>query len=85
MNALFTFRGFAYDPQSILATVQRLALVSVELLLDGRLGIPHVGVSRELGVATFTDSHHRNIPASLYDPKIAFRHIQSLAHREGRA
>lgn len=29
----------------------------------------------KLCVAAFADSEHRNIPDSLYDPKIAFGHV----------
>jgi len=61
-----------------LSGVLLLALVHVELLLDGRLCVPPVRVSRELGIAVFADSTHGNVPDSLYDSKIALRHEASL-------
>ncbi len=61
-----------------LAGILRLALVRVELLLDGRLGVPHLGVSRELGVAIFTDSEHGHVPEPFHDAKIAFGHGHSF-------
>jgi hypothetical protein len=78
ITKLFLIRGFAHDPQRILAAVDQFALVSVKLLLDGGLGIPHVRVSRELGVTVFADSEHRNVPNSFDDPKIALRHETSF-------
>ena len=59
--------------------------MGIELPLDEGLCISTVGVSGELCVASLADSERRNVPDSLYDPKIAFRHVQSLAYREGRA
>jgi hypothetical protein len=61
-----------------LAGILRLALVHIELLLNGRLRVPHVRVSRELSVAMFTDSEHGNIPDSFYNPKIALEHEASF-------
>ena len=84
MSRLLSFGGFAHGPQGVLTAVHRLALVGIELLLDSRLRIPHVGVSRELSIAVFADSEHRDVPSSLYDSELAFGHVQSLAHREGR-
>jgi hypothetical protein len=57
-----------------------LALVRVELLLNGRLRVSHVGVSRELDVAIFTDSEHWNVPDSFHDPKIALWHEASFPY-----
>jgi hypothetical protein len=37
-----------------------------------------------LSIAAFTDSEHRDTPGMFYDPELAFGHVQSLAHREGR-
>ena len=82
--SLLVFGRFVYDPQSVLAAIHRFAFVSVELLLNGGLGVSHVGVSRELGIAAFADSEHWNVPDSLYDPKIALGHVGSLAHLAGR-
>ena len=76
MRPLLIFRRLAHDPQSVLAAVQRLALVGIELPLDSRLRVSSVGVSGELGIAAFADSQRRNVSDSLYDPKIAFRHVQ---------
>jgi hypothetical protein len=59
--------------------------VGIELPLDGRLCIPTVRVPSELCVASFADSEHRNVSDPLYDPKIPFGHVQSLAYREGMA
>jgi len=82
---LLFFRGLAHDPQSVLATVYRLTLVDVKLCLDGRLGIPHIGVSRELGTTAFADSEHRDVPNPFHDSQIALSHTESLAHLAGRA
>ena len=68
-----------------MTAVNRLALVSVELALDGGLCISPVGVSGELRVTSFADPEGRNVSSSLYDPEIALGHLQSLAHREGLA
>jgi len=80
---LLSLGRFADDPQRVLAAIHRLALVGVELALDGRLCISTVRVSGELCVTSLADSKSRNVSGSLYDPKIAFSHVQSLAHREG--
>jgi hypothetical protein len=85
MKQLLTFRGFLHDPQCVLATVYRLTFVGIELPLNVRLGISTVRVSGKLCVATLTDSERRNIPNSLYDPKVATGHDSSLAHLAGSA
>lgn len=72
MKRLLAFRGFAHDPQSVLAAVYRLALVGIELRLN-------VGII-ELSIASFADAKAR-----FDDPQFALRHVQSLAHREGWA
>lgn len=74
------FGRFACDPQGVLAAIHRFALVDIELFLDSRLRIPHIGVSHELRIAAFTDSKYRNVPDSFYDPKSAFSHNRSLAY-----
>ena len=68
-----------------MAAIHRLALMGVELVLDGRLCISPIRVTDELFVAPFADSERRNVPDSSYDPKIALEHVQSLAHLEGRS
>ena len=70
--------GFFRHPDRRLGRTLFLALVDVELRLDGRLCVPHVRVPRELGVTAFTDSEHGNISDSLYDPEIALRHEASV-------
>jgi hypothetical protein len=83
MNALLAFGRFAHDSQGVLTAVGQRALVGIELPLDRRLCVSSVGISGELCVAPFADSEHRNIPDSLYDPKIALGHVRSLAHPAG--
>jgi hypothetical protein len=85
MKQLLAFRGFLYDPQCVLAAIHRFAFVGIELPLNVRLGISTVRVSGKLCVATLADSERRNVPDSLYDPKIAVGHNWSLAHLVGRA
>ncbi len=80
MKFSLTFGSFSNNPHGVLAAVYRLALVGVELPLYVRLCIPPVWFAGELRVASFADSERWDVPDSLYDPKIAFRHIQSLAH-----
>ena len=72
---LFVFCGFAHDPQRVLAAVHPFAFVGIELCLD-------IGVF-ELSVAPLADADSRR--GLLYNPQLAFRHVQSLAHREGLA
>ena len=74
MKKLLAFCGLADDPQSVLAAVHRLALVSVELCLN-------IGVF-ELSIAALTDTDGRR--GLLYDPQLALGHVQSLAHLGGR-
>ncbi|PYX82528.1 MAG: hypothetical protein DMG70_14530 [Acidobacteria bacterium] len=76
MKQLLTFCGLSHDSQGVLAAIDQLALMGVELFLDGGLGIPHLGVSPELRVTAFTDSEHRNVPNSFHDPKITLWHIK---------
>jgi hypothetical protein len=72
MRRLLAFGGFTHDTQSVLATVNRFALVGVELYLN--IGIP------ELSVAPFAYAK-----ALFHDTKFALGHVQSLAHQEGWA
>jgi hypothetical protein len=85
---LFAFRRFAHDPQGILTAVHQFTLVGIELVANtsqSRVGIcQRLGCHAELSIAAFTDSEHRDTPGMFYDPELAFGHVQSLAHREGR-
>ena len=60
----------------------RLALMRIELLLDHSLRpglLPRrLMLSVELHLAALTDSDHRNVLDSLYDPQIALGHAYSL-------
>ena len=85
MKRLLVFGHFAHDPQRVLAAVLRRAFMCIELLLNGRLCVAHVGIARELGVATFADSEHWDVPNPFHDPKIPLWHTESLAHLAGRA
>lgn len=75
MKGLLAFRGLPHDAQRILAAINGLALVGIEL----RLNISIL----ELSVAPFTDADSRR--AFLYDPQFALLHDCSLAHQAGRA
>jgi uncharacterized membrane protein YdcZ (DUF606 family) len=72
---LFVFVTLFHDPRSGLAGVLGLALVRIELLLNGTLGITELaettGVCGKLSVAIFADSKHWHILDSLYYPEIA--------------
>jgi hypothetical protein len=68
-----------------LAAVHRFALVGVELLLNSGLCVSHLRIPGKLSIAAFADSEHRDAPDSLYDPKAALWHEESLAHSAGRA
>jgi hypothetical protein len=85
---LLAFGRFAHDPRRILAAVQRLAGVTIELFLDIDLGfreiIEFAGVCRELCVTSFADAENRNFFGSLHDPEFAPRHNRSLAQSAGR-
>ncbi len=83
MKQLFVFCRLAHDPQSVLAAIHRLALVGIELALNGGLCISPFRVTDELCIAPFADSKRWDVPDSLYDSKIAFSHVQSLAHHAG--
>jgi len=58
----------------ILAVIQRLARVVIELTLNIRLGVPPVRVSGELRIASFANSERGNAPDPPYDPQIALGH-----------
>jgi hypothetical protein len=77
MKRLFTFRGFAHDPQGVLAAIQRLALVLPKALYDLVFGEYRVFIARqERTIAVFADARHR--VAEFHDPQIALGHDKSL-------
>src|ERR1700733_5792 len=83
MRALLVFGGFADDPQRVLATVYRFALVCVELLLNNPCRIldgkfPSVG-DPELLIASHTYPKIGSRTDALNDLKFAFWHKYSLA------
>jgi hypothetical protein len=79
---LFSFRGFAHDPQRVLTVVHQFALVGSEHLRDFRISvIPRELSGLELSVASFAHADDRGRRLS-YDPQFALRHVQSLAHRD---
>jgi hypothetical protein len=77
-NSLLVFGGFADDSQSVLAAIERLAFVSIELSSDCLLSLfPLRRISPELRIAKLAYSNKgRGLG---YDPKLAFRHDYSLA------
>ena len=84
MKQLLAFRGLAHDPQSVLAAVQRLALVGCERLCNFyQRGISGDIARLELGVTAFADAKDKWL--AFYDPQFALGHVQSLAHPLGRA
>jgi len=84
---LFIFSGFADDPQSVLATVHRLALVGIELLLkscDRVFYSESLAISDlELLIAVSADAKIWSRANALDDPEGAFFHTHSLAHLVG--
>jgi hypothetical protein len=72
---LFVFGSLFDGPSSGWAGVLGLALVRIELLLNGALGITELAetmrVCGKLSVAIFADSEHWHILDSLYYPEIA--------------
>ena len=78
---LLIFRGFLYDPHSILAAVHQPTLVGIELCRNIWLRIKQVRL--ELRIAAFTDADSRG--STFYDSELALGHVRSLAHGEGRA
>ena len=59
MRQLLAFRRLAHDPQSVLAAVYGLALVSIELLLNVEISI-FKALPRKLDIAACADAQHRN-------------------------
>ena len=62
---------FSDDPHCVLASVPPLALVCIELLLDGGLTFDRSAcrVCGEMCIAVFADSHHWYIGPSPHDPR----------------
>ena len=81
MKQLLAFRGFAHDPQSVLAAVYGLALVSIKLYL--KVGVRIRKTRLELGIAVFADADGRS-RSFFHDPQASLRHDASLAHLAGR-
>lgn len=82
MNQLLTFRGFAHDPQRILAAVHRLALVG--FVLRCNIGQRIMLARLELSVAAFAHTDNRG-RGFFDDPQSSICHDASLAHLAGRA
>ena len=83
-NRLLILCCLAHDPQGVLAAIHQFALVGIERRPEFGFRVIFQGlIGMELRIAAFADakSHRR----ALYDPKIAFLHDRSLAHRQGRA
>lgn len=85
MKALPIFGRFAYDSQSILTAVHRLADVVTILLTNFLYGVAgKMAIRLELGIAAFTYAEGR-ISVIPHDTEFARWHSSSLAHREGRS
>jgi hypothetical protein len=83
MRQLFAFRGLAHDPQSVLAAVYELALVSIKLLLNAGISI-FKAFSRKLDIAAFADTQHWNaIGAFSYSESASGHDSHCLAHSSG--
>lgn len=82
VKELFSFRRFAQDSRSILAGINRLALVGIELTLNLQTSFIQPLLWRfELSIAEFADANHGNV--NFEEPEIAFWHGLSLAARTG--
>ena len=82
-NSLLVFRGFAHDSQSVLAAIERLALVGIKGCLEFSFRTIFSGlIGVELRTATLTDP--KSTRGAFYDPKMAFRHDPSLAQCQER-
>src|SRR5579863_3241008 len=74
------FAAFARTGKPVNSSARRLrrdlllTFVPVKLLLDGRLCVALVGISRELGIALLTDPDHRYVSHPLHDSKIPLSH-----------
>jgi hypothetical protein len=79
VSHLLAVRRLSHDPQRVLAAVHRLAFMVSERLHDFCVCIvPRRLIRLELDIAALTHADGRMV--FLYNPKTAFRHIQSLAH-----
>ncbi len=72
-NRLFILGRFAHDPQSVLATVCRLALMGIKCGFNELFG-----VGLKLRIATLTYASYRR--SLFHDSQLALRHSPSLAH-----
>ena len=80
-SRLLAFSGLTDDAQCVLAAVQPLTLVMVELLLNI---LPRLRARRfELSITTFADSYHWS-RRTFDHTKIALWHDCSLAQDAGR-
>lgn len=79
-NGLLIFGRLAHDAEGVLAAVDRLALVGVELLSDIKFHVGQTGL--ELSITAFADANRRG--ALLHDPQLTLLHDYSLAHGTGR-
>jgi hypothetical protein len=73
-----------HDSQGVLTAVHRLALVGNECRSDFLLRVSLRRLTGlELGITTFADAD--GWKGALYEPELAFRHLQSLAAGGGSA
>src|SRR6267143_1271465 len=77
-NRLFILGRFPHDPQSILATVYRLAFMGIKRGFNESFG-----VGLKLQIATLTYASYRR--SFFHDSQLALRHTPSLAHLTIRA
>jgi len=82
VSSLLAFRGFAHDPQGVLAAVYRLALVG--FILGGNIGQRIMLARFELRIAAFAHTDNRGW-GFFDDPQAPVRHDASLAHLIGVA
>jgi len=83
MRQLLAFRRLAQDPQSVLAAVSELALVSVELLIHVEISI-FKALNRKLDIAAFADAHDWNaFGAFNYSESASGHDSPCLAHSGG--
>ena len=74
---LFTFGSFSYDPDSILAGIQPLTLVHIELRSHLSFRIIFHGLVRlELSIAVFADA--KGYGSAFYDSEITLGHAHSF-------
>jgi hypothetical protein len=76
VSALFILGRFAHDPQSVLAAVHRLALVRLELFLNGdSVRRSERGYGAKLHVAVLANA---KLGCFAHDPKFSLCHTPSL-------